>query len=97
MTSAADGTRALELFDAAAFDLLLTDVMMPGMLGTTVAQELRRRVPQLPVLFMSGHSAEIARGGLLDPSTPFLPKPFTPAQLAVKVREVLDLAVRAKD
>ncbi len=97
VTSAADGTRALELFDAAAFDLLLTDVMMPGMLGTTVAQELRRRVPQLPVLFMSGHSAEIARGGLLDPSTPFLPKPFTPAQLAVKVCEVLDLAVRAKD
>ena len=96
VTAAADGASALDLFDAAEFDLLLTDVMMPGMLGPTVAQELRRHAPQLPVLFMSGHSAEIARGGLLDPSTPFLAKPFTPAQLALKVREVLDLAVRDK-
>jgi DNA-binding response OmpR family regulator len=55
-----------------------------------VAEEIRREAPDLPIMFMSGHSAEIARAGLLDPRTPFLPKPFTPAQLALKVREVLD-------
>ena len=64
--------------------------MMPGMLGTAVAEELRRRNPGLPVLFMSGHTEEIVRDGLLDPNTPFLAKPFTPAQLAHKVREVLE-------
>ena len=97
VTATANGASALEIFDPKEFDLLITDVMMPGMLGPTIAVELRRQAPELPILFMSGHSAEIAREGLLDPATPFLGKPFTPAQLAMKVREVLDQAVRIKD
>jgi PAS domain S-box-containing protein len=93
---AADATAALELADDNEFDLVLTDVMMPGMLGPALAAELRRRKPDLPVLFMSGHTAEIVRDGLLDPSTAFLAKPFTPLQLAEKVRETVDLARSAK-
>ncbi len=93
IVDAADGIGALKLADEHHIDLLLTDVMMPGMLGTAVATELRRRNPELPVLFMSGHSAEIVREGLIDPATPFLAKPFTPVQLAQKVREVLDQAL----
>ena len=65
---------------------------MPGMLGPVVAAEMRRRQPNLPVLFMSGHADEIVRDKLLDPTTPFLAKPFTPAQLAQKVRDALDHA-----
>jgi two-component system, cell cycle sensor histidine kinase and response regulator CckA len=64
--------------------------MMPGMLGPTLVEELRRRNPRLRVLFMSGHSDEIIRDGLLDPTTPFLAKPSTPTQLAQKVRATLD-------
>ena len=89
---ASGGSAALKLADENKIDLVLTDVMMPGMLGPALVTELRRRNPDLAVLFMSGHSDEIVRSGLLDPSTPFIAKPFTPAQLARKVREVLDLA-----
>ena len=87
---AADGASALVLAEANDVDLVLSDVMMPGMLGPTLAAELRRRNRDVPVLFMSGHSDEIVRDGLLDPATPFLAKPFTPAQLVQKVREALD-------
>ncbi|MEP7000245.1 MAG: response regulator [bacterium] len=92
IVEAPDGYAALQLASEHEIDLLLTDVMMPGMLGPALAVEMRRLYPRLPVLFMSGHSAEIVRDGLLDPSTPFLAKPFAPAQLAQKVRDVLDQA-----
>ncbi|MDB4914969.1 MAG: putative Histidine kinase [Gemmatimonadetes bacterium] len=92
---ATDGTMALELAAQHDIDIVLTDVMMPGMRGPTLAEELRKRIPGLPVVFMSGHSDEIVREGLLQPSTPFLAKPFTPAQLAHKVREALEGARHA--
>ncbi|CAN5475488.1 hypothetical protein BH09GEM1_BH09GEM1_29060 [soil metagenome] len=87
---ASDGPSAIQLASKCEIDMVLTDVMMPGMLGPALVRELRRDRPNLPVLFMSGHTDEIVRDGLIDPATPFLPKPFTPAQLAQKVREVLD-------
>ena len=89
---ASDASAALKLAAENEIDLVLTDVMMPGMLGPALATELRSLKRDLPVLFMSGHSDEIVRGGLLNSSTPFIAKPFTPAQLAQKVREALDLA-----
>jgi CheY-like chemotaxis protein len=89
---AADGLSALVLAAENDIDLVLSDVMMPGMLGTTLVEELHQKNPALPVLFMSGHTEEIIRGGLLDPATPFLGKPFTPLELAQKVRQVLDLS-----
>jgi two-component system, cell cycle sensor histidine kinase and response regulator CckA len=92
---AADGASALELARSTpSIGLLLTDVMMPGMLGPAVAAALQEIVPGLPVLYMSGHAEEVARGGLLDPAIPFLAKPFAPNHLADKVREVLDAARR---
>jgi two-component system, cell cycle sensor histidine kinase and response regulator CckA len=92
---AADGASALELARSTpSIGLLLTDVMMPGMLGPAVAAALQEIVPGLPVLYMSGHAEEVARGGLLDPAIPFLAKPFAPNRLADKVREVLDAARR---
>ena len=96
IVEAADAPAALLLAGESEFDLVLSDVMMPGMLGPALAEEMSRLSPDIPVLFMSGHSEEIVRHGLLDPSTPFLAKPFTPAQLVTKVREVLDLARSAK-
>ncbi len=87
---ARDGREALAISELNDVDILITDVMMPGMLGPAVASALRERKPALPALFMSGHTDELVRVGLLDPSTPFLAKPFTPSQLAHKVRETLD-------
>jgi PAS domain S-box-containing protein len=72
-------------------DLLLTDVVMPGMNGRQVYEALRERQPELRVLFMSGYAPEaIARHGVIDEGTPFIQKPFDAATLARRVREALD-------
>jgi two-component system, cell cycle sensor histidine kinase and response regulator CckA len=90
---AADGASAVALARSTpSIGLLLTDVMMPGMLGPAVAAAVHEIVPGLPVLYMSGHTEEVARGGLLDPAIPFLSKPFAPNRLVEKVREVLEAA-----
>jgi two-component system cell cycle sensor histidine kinase/response regulator CckA len=92
---AAGGARALELARATpSIGLLVTDVTMPGMLGPALAAAVREIVPGLPVLYMSGHTEEVARAGLLDPTIPFLAKPFSPDHLADKVREVLEASRR---
>ena len=72
-------------------DLLISDVIMPGMNGPELAQNLRALRPDLRVLYVSGYTdSAIAREGELEPGTAFLHKPFTPDQLARKVREILD-------
>ncbi|HEX7243360.1 MAG TPA: response regulator [Longimicrobiaceae bacterium] len=72
-------------------DLLVTDVVMPRMSGTTLAQHLCARRPGLRVLFMSGYSEDaVAQHGVLEPGTAFIGKPFTPAELSRRVRGVLD-------
>jgi PAS domain S-box-containing protein len=74
----------------AAIDLLLTDVVLPGMSGTEVAREVRGLSANVRVLFMSGYTDEaIGHHGVLEPGTPFLQKPFSADALLMKVREVL--------
>ncbi len=71
-------------------ELVITDVVMPGMSGVEMAVQLRRAQPGIKVLYMSGYPDDaIARHGVLEPGTPFIQKPFTERVLAVKVREVL--------
>jgi PAS domain S-box-containing protein len=71
--------------------LLVSDVVMPGESGLQLARHLIERHPTLRVLYMSGYTDEaIVRHGLLDPGVNYLQKPFTPAALARKIREVLD-------
>ena len=74
--------------------LLVTDVMMPGMLGPELAAAVHEIVPGLPVLYMSGHAEEVARDGLIDPSDPSSSPNRSAASLADKVREVLDASRR---
>jgi len=72
-------------------DLLLTDVVMPGMNGRELAGRLRVFRPSIKVLFMSAYSAETVEnfGIRLAPGEPFVVKPFAVADLANKVRAVL--------
>jgi len=88
VTVAVDPAEAIALVDAGrSCHLLVSDVVMPGMSGPTLALELRRRLPRLQVLFVSGYSAETE---LLERVGRLLPKPFTPRMLLAAVREVLE-------
>ena len=82
---------------ATTIQLVLTDIIMPEMSGPELSRRLARVCPSARVLFMSGYTGEtIARHGVLEPGIAFLQKPFTPADLARKVREVLDGVPRSK-
>ena len=91
---AANGAEALEIAGKPdqQLDAVITDLAMPELRGRELAERLEKLRPGVPVLFVSGHADdEVARRGLLDPGKPFLQKPFDPDEIAVKVRELLDL------
>ncbi len=89
------GEQAMDmLHDADDLDLLITDMMMPGMDGGTLARFVKVERPEVRVILISGYSEEVARGDVLDsPDIHFLPKPFSLGQLASKVKDVLALPV----
>jgi two-component system cell cycle sensor histidine kinase/response regulator CckA len=93
VSTAESGEDALEVAAryAGTFDLLLTDVVMPGMNGRVLAEQLLPRQPGMKVLYMSGYTDSFISGhGVLEPGTHLLHKPFTEEVLIQKVREVLD-------
>lgn len=91
--AAADGHSALKLAEECSrrIDLLITDVVMPGMNGKELASELLRKSPATRVLYTSGYTENmIAHHGVLDSGVEFLPKPYTPRDLMRRVRKILD-------
>jgi two-component system cell cycle sensor histidine kinase/response regulator CckA len=83
---AADGHEALALFERSAVDLVITDVVMPGLSGPQVVARMRMIRPGLPAIFTSGYSD---RPGALPSGAPFLSKPFSIPDLLALVGEVL--------
>jgi two-component system cell cycle sensor histidine kinase/response regulator CckA len=88
---AESGEAALALVegqDLETIDLLITDVMMPGMDGPTMAKKIRERSPDLKIIFISGYTEDKLKDHMGE-NIFFLPKPFTLKQLAEKVKEAL--------
>jgi PAS domain S-box-containing protein len=90
---AADGDEAIRLFEGSGteIDLVLTDVVMPGMNGVELSRKLHSLCPGLRVIYASGYAdSVILQHGIHDEGGVFLQKPYTPDILATKIRDVLD-------
>ncbi len=92
VTVANDGPDALVQCERAAlqFDLVITDVVMPGMSGSELVSRLRAQRPELRVLYTSGYTEDAVIHHGVAAGAHFLAKPFTPTDLARKVRQVLE-------
>ena len=95
VVSAGDALEAEALFAGDdRFDLLLTDLVLPGMSGPELAERLRRRHPVLKVLYMSGYTDDaLARRHKLPAGSAFIGKPFGLDDLQAKVEEVLSASL----
>jgi CheY-like chemotaxis protein len=90
---AARPAEALRLCEthASSIHLILSDVMMPEMTGWTLVDQARVLCPEAKVLYMSGYAADtIGRQGMPAPGMILIAKPFSPSELALKVRQTLD-------
>jgi CheY-like chemotaxis protein len=86
------GEEALRLVEEGGFrpDVVVTDVVLPGMSGAQLAERLRERMAGVRLLFMSGYTDDsVVRHGILEGHVPFLQKPFSVRDLLEKVRDVL--------
>ena len=90
--SAADGAEAVDIASrlGSEIDMIVSDVVMPGMSGPELLEQLATIVPRARTLLVSGHAEATILSTIADRSYAFLPKPFTPERLARKVREILD-------
>ncbi len=90
---------ALEIIDSLEkLDVLFTDVVMPGMNGRRLADEVRRRRPGIAILFTSGYTRNaIVHGGIIDHDVHLISKPYTNQQLARKLRAVLEEGERGRE
>ena len=90
---ATDGVSAVQVAKShnSEIDLLLTDVIMPKKGGRELAEDLRKILPELKVLFISGYTGDfVVRNAILESGAAFVQKPFSMQSLAMKIREVLD-------
>jgi CheY-like chemotaxis protein len=87
--TAADGHEALTRFEAGAYDLIVTDVVMPGLDGWGLAHAIRQRAPGTPIVLVTGAMTRDAVTCARAMAWPLLGKPFTLAQLRAAIEEAL--------
>jgi two-component system cell cycle sensor histidine kinase/response regulator CckA len=89
---ARNGEGALDILNGEEpIDLLVSDIVMPGMDGATLARFLRVEKPEMPIILMSGYNEEMGRGDFdADPKISFIAKPFSLADLAALVKSVIE-------
>jgi len=93
VTAQPDGEDGLaEIANGGVFDLVVSDVVMPGMDGPAMARAIRKLKPDLPILFMSGYAEETLRNEISIDNMYFIAKPFSVEQISRKVGEVLSAA-----
>ncbi|MCT2559063.1 response regulator [Tsuneonella sp. YG55] len=93
VTACADGEEGLAaVANGGAFDIVVSDVVMPGMDGPAMARAIRKARPALPVLFMSGYAEEQLRNDIDIADMHFIPKPFSVKQISDKVGAILGSA-----
>jgi CheY-like chemotaxis protein len=95
VVTAVNGEDALRFLESnqvpSQLDLLLTDIVMPRLTGTALADKVKTLYPDVKVVFMSGYADEtLANRGTLEAGMAFIQKPFTLEVLARKIRQVLD-------
>jgi len=91
---AADGEQALNLFDQhwSEIHIVVLDVVMPKLDGPAVFEQIRKKAPNLPVLFCSGYSRNAAENFGTAPGIEMLQKPYPPKEMLLKIRQMLQLA-----
>ena len=98
ITACPDGEDGLvEIQNGGEFDLVVSDVVMPGMDGPAMVREIRKLRPDLPVLFMSGYAEENLRAEIDVPNMHFIPKPFSVSEISDKVGAVMRQAKASQD
>jgi signal transduction histidine kinase/ActR/RegA family two-component response regulator len=96
---AREATEATQIMEnrEAKIDLVITDVLMPGMKGRELIERLAELRPDIKVLYMSAYTEDAAINiGVLSPGTEFIEKPFSPEELTAKVRQVLGRAAKSR-
>ncbi len=91
-TEAADGQQAVRILESGRrFDLMISDVGLPGMNGRQLAEIARAHLPDLPILFVTGYAEGAAvRGGFLSNNMQMITKPFQIEMLSARIREMLE-------
>ncbi len=91
MLQAGNGVEAIEVIDKhdGTIDLVVSDVVMPEMDGPSLLKELRRRKPELKIIFVSGYAEEAFAKNIPEGQHAFLAKPFTLKQLVATVKETM--------
>ena len=92
---AKDGIEALALLNEYSFDLIITDLVMPGLDGFGLVFRVRQKWPAMPIVLISGYTAQYARAAMVE-STEFLPKPINPPVLIDTVQRLLGQVQRVK-
>jgi CheY-like chemotaxis protein len=98
VTTATDGRIAVEMVAAAPPDLLITDLLMPGLTGWSVLARVRRQAPQLPILVISGAETGVPHDSTSLPNhAVFLRKPIMISQLLAAIEHLLDASLSRAD